>query len=69
MKSAVLEVSQIALGLVYFFRKSIMPKPIHVMAFTFFALLSVYAISSLLPIIGEFIELVKNHINLEAIRF
>jgi len=69
MKNAVLEVTQIAVGLIYLFQKSILPKPIHVIAITFFTLLAVYATSSLLPIIGEFIEVVKNHINLEAIRF
>lgn len=45
------------------------PKPIHFIAIIFFTMLVVYAITSLLPIMGECVEIVKNHMNLEAIRF
>lgn len=69
MKQSVLEIIQVSLGMMFFFKKRILPKPIHFIAITFFTLLVVYATSSLLPIIGECADVVKNHMNLDAIRF
>jgi len=69
MKQSVFEVIQVAFGMIFLFKKRVLPKPIHFIAITFFTLLVVYATSSLLPIIGECAVVVKSHMNLEAIRF
>jgi len=69
MKHTVFEVIQIACGVLLIFRKSSLPKPIHVIAMSFFTLLVMYATSSLLPIICECAVIIKSHMNLDAIPF
>ncbi|WP_075619872.1 hypothetical protein [Paenisporosarcina indica] len=69
MKHAVIVVDHIALGLITSVRKIILAKPIHFIAITFFTMLVVYATTSLLPIIGECAEIVKSHMNLDAMQF
>lgn len=69
MKNVLLVSIQIALGLLLFQNRNKFTKPIHLIAFTFFALLMIYSISSLLPILGEGVIVLKKHMNPEVFRF
>jgi len=68
LKNAVVVVDHMTLGLINRVRKIILPKPIHFIAITFFTMLVVYATTSLFPIIGECAEIIKSHMNLDAIQ-
>ncbi|WP_019412860.1 hypothetical protein [Paenisporosarcina sp. TG20] len=69
MKYGTLEFFQILICLMFIHKKGILSKPIHFVAFTFFAMFLMYSINSLLPILVEGFVVVKKQMNTEVIRF
>jgi hypothetical protein len=69
MEITVLVLVHIGIGFLLIRRNVGMPKPIHIVAITFFIMIAVYAAFSLLPIIGQFVHVVKKYINLDVIQF
>ena len=49
--------------------QSIVTKPIHIISFTFFVVFLFYALTSLLPILGEGVIEVKKHMNTDVFHF
>jgi hypothetical protein len=47
----------------------IVTKPIHIISFTFFVVFLFYALTSLLPILGEGVIEVKKHMNTDVFHF
>ncbi len=60
---------EIAFSLLLIPKKGTLTKPIHFIAITFFSLLMIYAIGTLLPIMGEGVDVVLKHMNTDAFRF
>jgi len=69
MKYVALVSIEIAFSLLLIPKKISLTKPIHFIAITFFSILIIYAVSSLLPIIGEGVNFVLKHMNTDAFRF
>lgn len=69
MEITVLVLVHIGIGFLLIRRNVGMPKPIHIVAITFFIMVTVYAAFSFLPIIGEFVHVVNKYINPDVIQF
>lgn len=69
MKYMFLVFVQVSIGIVILQKKGMITKPIHLVAFIFFTLLMAYAITSLLPILSEFMATLTKYINHDAIQF
>lgn len=69
MEITVLVLIHIAIGMLLIRRNGGLPKPIHVVAVTFYTMVMVYATISLLPAVGQCVLVVKKYINLDVIVF
>ncbi len=69
MKDFVMIITQIMLGFLIIWKKSIFTKPIHLIAITFFTMLMTYSISSFLPILGECLDFLIQYANKDVVRF
>ena len=69
MEITVLVLIHIAIGMLLIRRNGGLPKPIHVVAVTFYTMVMVYATISLLPVVGQCVLIVKKYINLDVILF
>ncbi|MFX3673815.1 MAG: hypothetical protein ACE3JQ_05155 [Paenisporosarcina sp.] len=59
----------IAIGMLVIPKNDGLPKLIHVVAITFFIMVMVYATFSFLPVLGQYVHVVKKYIFLDVIHF
>lgn len=69
MEIMVLVLVHIGIGFLLIRKNVGMPKPIHIVAITFFIMVAVYTAFSLLPIIGQYVHVVNKYINPDVIQF
>ena len=69
MKYTVQEFMEVTIDSMFLHMQRIVKKPIHFIALTFFVMFLIYAITSLLPILGEGVIEVKKHMNTDVIHF
>lgn len=69
MKTLVLVLTHIGIGYLVIQRSGSIPKPIHVIAITFFTMIMVYASFSLILEAGQCFHVVKKYINPDVMKF
>lgn len=69
MKYSAQEFMEAAIDWMLIRMHEILIKPIHFISLTFFVMFLIYALTSLLPILGEGIIEVKKHMNTDVFRF